>query len=51
MEYIARYLGIIFGFMRREFVLFGYSMSFFDIFVFVIVAGILASAIRRIFDD
>lgn len=51
MEYIARYFDIIFGFMRREFVLFGFRLSFFDIFIFVVAAGILASAIRRIFDD
>ncbi len=51
MEYIARYFSIIFDAMRREFVLFGYHISFFDIFIFVSVASILASAIRRIFDD
>ncbi len=51
MDYIARYFNIIFGFMRQEFSLFGYKMSFFGIFVFVVAAGILASAIRRIFYD
>ena len=51
MEYLARFIGYTVDFMKIEFSLFGFKLSFWEIFIFVCLASIVFSAIGGIFSD
>lgn len=47
LEYL---FDIVFLLFRRKFVLFGFEMSFFDIFIWLFVAGLIFWFLREVFD-
>ena len=51
MQYIAKFIGYLIDFLKIEFNLFGFKMSFWEIFIFVCLASIVFGAIGRIFSD
>lgn len=51
MQYLAKFIGYAVDFMKIEFDLFGYTLSFWNIFIFVCLASIILWAIGGIFGD
>lgn len=51
MQNIAKFIVYLVDFMQIEFSLFGFRLSFWDIFIFVCLASIVFSAIGGIFSD
>ena len=50
MEYIARYFGIIFDFFQRDFTIFGFTLSFWDVLIWTSLAALLIYAIKSTFE-
>ncbi len=49
MENLARLYDIVFMLFRRKFVLYGFELSFFDILIWLFVAGLIFWFIREVF--
>lgn len=50
MDNLKRLFDIVFALFGRKFVLFGFELSFFDIFIWLAVAGLIFWFIREVFD-
>ncbi len=50
MDNLKRLFDIVFLLFKRKFVLFGFELSFFDIFIWLCVAGLIFWFIREVFD-
>ena len=51
MQNVAKFIGYVVDFMKIEFNLFGFDLSFWGIFIFTSLASIVLSAIGDIFND
>lgn len=50
MEYLGKFIAVIYEHMKTEFEVYGYTFSFWHIYMFTIVATILCFIIGEIFD-
>ena len=50
MEYVAKFIGYAVDFMRIEFSLFGFTLSFWEMFIFICLASIILWALGEIFN-
>ena len=50
METIGIYFDMLVEFMKQEYMIYGYTFSYWQIFMFVIVAGIVAGFIGEFFN-
>lgn len=44
-------MGLVFRFLKSPFTVYGFTFSFFDIFVFMIITGIAITFLRLLFGD
>lgn len=49
MQNLARLFEIVFFFFKRKFVIYGFEMSFWDIFIWAFVASLIVCVIKEIF--
>lgn len=49
MDNLARLFEIVFRLFKRKFVLYGFELSFWEIFIWLFVAGLIIWAIKEIF--
>lgn len=51
MEFIAKFFGAILDGFKIEFTIYGFTFSFWDVFIWTALAALLISAILDIFDN
>lgn len=50
MEYFFRLMELVFNFMKTPINIWGFEITYFNIMIYVIVAGIIGYFIREVFD-
>lgn len=51
MEYIARFFGIIVDGFKMPIIIYGFTFSLWEIFIFIIIAGMVVGALVEFFSD